>query len=320
MITVAPTIGSQYRNSFQTDFLTTATLMDYLSIKFVESFGAQYNISTLHNYASKDVDTFSPGITYRISRRTPGHNKIDNFKASLKRTFLDSNTGEVFHLWTQYQTVSYEFVIYGLDFRQVDELTEAFESLLFMLQPELQQQNVQHFLFEEELREDLAPLSKKLEIQYKRVLRYTATLQKPFVLNQPTIARITLAPGVSSELIKDIPVFRSQDQHYDVLEQQIDWTVSALNSISLQPMQDLLTWAREVESATGLIQANKVVSDSVFLPDIDYKFVKERDSYGINKYYIFWSTEERSKRPLPNQIYYISWYQPIHTPTKVVEV
>jgi hypothetical protein len=309
---------SQYRNGYDPEFLTTGSLIDFLSEKFVESYRHQFPISKLHHYASKDVNTYSPGIAYRLSRRVPGHGHIDKFKGSLKSVYIDSRTGDINHLWTQYQSLSYEFIVYGLDYKTVDDLTECFETFLYMLQPELQDRNVQHFLFEEELREDLAPLSTKVEDQYKRVLRYSATIQKPYLLTHTVLTKTSLKLGIESELKKDIPVFRSE-MNYDYIEVPIDWTIKNLNSVSSQPFQDIVTYSGEINVATGSIAAKQYMFENIYIPEVDYKLqrVYVDNTY---KYVIVWSVLEGSKRPTIGNVYYISMYLPKDTPTSNVDI
>jgi hypothetical protein len=302
--------ASQYRNYTEGEFLTTSSLPYFIGEKFLVSIQETFPMVFFNKYAPKDTEVSTPGITYRIYRRTPGLNKIDPIKPSLKSISLEN--GSIKHLYTQYQTVTYEFVIYGLDTDQVDDLVETFESFLFQIQPELQKRNVQHFIFEEEVREDFASLSKKVEEQYKRVLRYTAAVQKPYYLDYGLISSILIQTGLSSEKVSDIPLFRGQDSNIDVIGQAIDWEVLYFKSVSSLKDTDLWSQYRQAEVVSGSVAANNYIQQFVYIPDVDYVLYSTIDpSTGQKKKAIVWADNLGSKKPDSNSLYYISWMQPI---------
>jgi hypothetical protein len=302
-------VASQYRNIEANDFLTVTSLPYFIGETYSQVAKQNFPYFSFTKYAPKDSEIASPGITYRIYRRTPGLDKQDTLKPSLKHLIYEENS--VKHVYTQYQSVTYEFVVYGLDTTEVDDLVDSFESFLFQIQPELQKKYVQHFVFEEEVREDFANLSKKVEEQYKRVLRYTATIQKPFILDYGLLSSISLKAGITLNTVEDVPVFRSAVDNIDIIETPIEWDVIHLSSVSSLKDIELKGRYQEISVVSGNIVAQNYLLQQVYIPDIDYVLYSFRDpETGYKKKAISWTNFPGSKKPLANSLYYVSWKEP----------
>lgn len=304
-------VGKEDYYDSLSEWLTVSSLPNFIAEKVEEAWKHSYPEVRLTNFGPKE-DAREPGISWRIARRVPGLNKMDALKPSLKGVAFDVQTGEVKELHTQHQTVTYEFIVFGLDTDKVNELTDSFENLLFLITPELQKRHVDNFIFEEELREDLVNASRKSEETYKRVLRYNAYIKKKYELSYNMISRIALKTGVEYQEIFDVAVRRASDNtSVDLIEYDIPSTVLSLTRVSDLEIVDLKSGILNAEATGGISARDLFVAEHLYIPNIDYVLYNYVNEHKQLKKAIIWQNNDGAKIPDSGTSYYVSFIKPL---------
>lgn len=311
---------NQDRYVSESEFLSPSTLPRFLAENLAKAWSGLYPDISLHGYKPKG-EVSQPGIAWSIVRRTPGLERIDNHKPSRKGTAYYNQNQEVILLYTQLQTVTYSFEIYGNDENEVDEIVDAFEDFLYTIQGELQARGVVNFLFEEEISEDVMRSStKKSEDLYTRVLRYTGYLHKKYILSYPMLNRIVIKGANNFIDTYDVAVRRNEDVLFDLIEDNLPSIVFSLTRVSSLSLAELKSTYINAEAVSGNFGTDYVSSTYLYLPEVDYQLVDylDKDTGSIRKV-IAWQNKPGAKRPEAGSIYYISYLKPVTQDTVTVQ-
>lgn len=130
-----------------------------------------------------------PEIVCRLVRRDPGSENVET-KGSRLRAEIPVSDDEVQWVFGQAYTSLVEFNILHNSDDEADDLTMAFEAFIREIRPDLQQNGVTRFLFEEQLPDNYLQLPKDIP---NRTLRYAAHMSVLHSVSYTRIRQIQLS-------------------------------------------------------------------------------------------------------------------------------
>jgi hypothetical protein len=288
-------------------WLSPTRLPYFLAQEWHKSQDGKQDPIPMYGYAPKQKQQ-QPAIVMHIHRRVPGKGIADAQKPSYRSSLLRPSTSELIEIYSQYQTVVYEFILFHTDYNALMYLVEEFENFLYMMQSALQERYVENFLFEEQVREDLLNRGERTDEVYSVVLRYKAYLQKKYELSYATIDRITSKIWVANDVTHVTgSITRDPTRLYDPLPMDRRLPFLKIDYISKLSPDTLQAVLYAAESSGGVTSLQEATGDNLYIKEQDYLF--------DNLYYsekgqtlasIIWLNREESRRPNPNEVYYFS--------------
>lgn len=141
-----------------------------------------------------------PTVVWSIYSRYPGSDGVEVIKPRYRGSFPTSDPSVIQEQYAQWQTIIYQFDIFGTTNDDVDALVDEFEDLMFHAAAPLQSFGADQWLFSEQLGDYELERASSQEL-YRRRLRYKAVLERKYIKSADVIRQIWIQSAATWDYI-----------------------------------------------------------------------------------------------------------------------